>query len=65
MGGVVVDNGVDDFSHRNLFFDDIEEANELLMAMALRVATDHRAVEDVIAASSVALRADEYRWARR
>ena len=32
----------------NLLLDDIEEANtELLMAMALHVAADHRAVEDV------------------
>ena len=27
--------------------DDIEETDELLMAMALHVAADHRAVEDV------------------
>ena len=47
MGGVVVDDGVDRFSHGNLFLDDIEETDELLMAMALHVAPDHRAVEDV------------------
>jgi hypothetical protein len=47
MGGVVVDDGVDRLSHGNLFLDDIEESDELLMAMALHVAADHRAVENV------------------
>ena len=47
MGGVVVDDGVDRLSHGNLFLDDIEETDELLMAMALHVAADHRAVENV------------------
>src|SRR6202035_2901330 len=47
MGGVVVDDGVDRLSRGNLFLDDIEEADELLMAMALHVAADHRAVEDL------------------
>src|ERR1700728_3527007 len=37
MGGVVVDDGVDRLSRRNLFLDDLEEANELLVAMALHV----------------------------
>ena len=47
VGGVVVDDGVDRLSRRDLFLDDIEEANEFLMAMALHVAADDRAVEDV------------------
>src|SRR6202453_797773 len=47
MGGVIVDDGVDRLSRGNLLLDDIEKANELLMAMALHVAADHRAVEDV------------------
>src|ERR1700677_70385 len=47
MGGVVIDDGVDRLPRRNLSFDDIEEADELLMAMALHVAADHRTVEDV------------------
>ena len=47
VGGVVVDDGVDRLSRGNLLLDDIEEADELLMAMALHVAADHRAVEDV------------------
>ena len=47
MGGVVVDDGVDHLSNGNLLLDDIEEAKELLMAMALHVTADHLAVEDV------------------
>ena len=46
-GCVIVDDGVDRLSNGNLLLDDIEEANELLMAMALHVAADHRAVEDI------------------
>ena len=47
MGGVVVDDGVDG-AYGSLFLDDMEETDELLMmAMALHVAADHRAVEDV------------------
>ena len=41
MGGVIADDGVDRLSDGNLLLDDIEEANELLMAMALPVAADH------------------------
>jgi hypothetical protein len=33
MGGVIVDDGVDRLSYGNLFLDDIEETDELLMAM--------------------------------
>ena len=47
VGGVVVDDGVDHLAGGNLLVDDIEEANKLLMALALHVAADHRAVEDV------------------
>ena len=47
VGGVVVDDGVDRLASGNLLLDDIEEANKLLMAMALHGAADHRAVEDV------------------
>ena len=42
-GGVVVDDSVGALSHGNPFLDDIEETDELLMAMALHVAADHRA----------------------
>jgi Queuosine biosynthesis protein QueC len=47
VGGVIVDDGVDCLARGYLLLDDIEEANELLMATALHVAADHRAVEDV------------------
>ena len=45
--GVVVDDGVDRLSGRDLRLDGVEEADELLMAVALHVAADDRAVEDV------------------
>src|SRR5260370_12091827 len=47
VGRIVVDDGVDYFSHRDLLLDRVEEADELLMAMALHVAADDGAVEDV------------------
>ena len=47
VGGVIVEDGVDRLSRRNLLLDGIEEADELLMAMTLHVAADHRAVENV------------------
>ena len=47
VGGIVVDDGMDHFSHRNLRLDRIEEADELLMAVTLHVAADDSAVEDV------------------
>jgi hypothetical protein len=47
VGGVVVDNGVNGLSGRNLLLDDMEKSDEFLLAMTLHVATDHRAVEDV------------------
>jgi hypothetical protein len=40
MGGAVVDDGVDRLPGGNLLLDDIEEANEFLMALALPVAAD-------------------------
>src|SRR5271165_6022997 len=47
VGGVIVDNGMDDFAGRYLGFDGIEEADKLLMAVTLHVAADHAAVENV------------------
>jgi hypothetical protein len=44
---VIVDDCVDHFSRRNLRLDRIEEADELLVPMALHVAADDGAVEDV------------------
>ena len=45
--GVVVEHGVDHPAGGNLALDRVEEANEFLMPMALHVAPDHRAFEDV------------------
>jgi hypothetical protein len=47
VGRIVVDNGVDYFPCRDLLFDLVEEANELLVATTLHVATDDGAVDDV------------------
>ena len=47
VDGVVVDDGVGDFAGRDMCFDGIEKANELLMAMALHVAADDRPVEHI------------------
>ena len=47
VGRIIVDDGMDRLSRRNLLLDGVEEADEFLMAMALHVAADHRAVEHV------------------
>jgi hypothetical protein len=47
VGRIVVYEGVDHFSHRDLLVDRIEEADELLLARALHVAADDGAVKDV------------------
>ena len=47
MSGVVVENGVDDFACGDLSLDGVQEADELLMAVALHVLSDHRAIEHV------------------
>jgi hypothetical protein len=47
VGRVIVDDDVDHFSRRDLCLDRIEEADELLMPMALHVAADDGAIEDV------------------
>ena len=47
MGGVVVEDRVDRLAGGNLALDGVEKADELLMPMALHVAADHCAVEDV------------------
>src|SRR6202171_2832027 len=47
VGRIVVDDGVDHFSHGNLLLDRVEEADKLLMAVALHVAADDSAVKDV------------------
>jgi hypothetical protein len=47
VGGIVVENDVDDLADRNLRLDGVQKSNEFLMTMALHVAADDRAVEDV------------------
>ena len=47
VGCVVVDNGVDFLSRRHLRLDGIEEADELLVPVALHIAADDGAVEDI------------------
>src|SRR5882762_9902274 len=47
VGRIIVDDGVDHFPHRDLLLDRVEEADELLVAMALHIAADDGAVEDV------------------
>ena len=52
VGHIIVDDGVDHF-HRDLLLDRIEEADELLVAMALHVAADDGASRMLRAANSV------------
>ena len=47
VGGVVVEDGVDDLAGGNLALDGVQEADELLMAMALHAAADYGSVEHV------------------
>ena len=47
MGRVVVDDGVDRHSHRHLRLSGVEEADELLVPVALHVAADDGAVEPI------------------
>jgi hypothetical protein len=45
--GIIVEDRMDGVSGGNLAFDRIEEANELLVAMALCVSPDHGSFKDV------------------
>src|SRR5262249_45424712 len=47
VGGVVVDDHVDDLARRHFGLDGIEETDELLMAVALHTAADDLALEHV------------------
>lgn len=47
VGRIVVDDRVDYFPRRDLLLDRVEEANELLVAMALHIAADAGAVDAV------------------
>lgn len=44
---VVIENDVDGFVFRQFRLNGVEEANELLMPVALHVSTDHRSVENI------------------
>ena len=47
VGGIVVDDSVNNFSGRHGALDGIEEANELLVAMPSHATSDHGSVEDI------------------
>ena len=47
VGGVVVEDDVDDLAGRHLGLDGVEEADELLMPVALHAAADDLALEHV------------------
>ena len=47
VGGVVVDDRMDQLAGRHLAFDGIEEADELLVPVSLHAATDHRTFQHV------------------
>ena len=47
VGGIVIENDVDDLTDRNLRLDGVQKSNEFLMTMAMHVAADDRAIEDV------------------
>ena len=47
VGGIIVEDHMDGLGLGNLRLDGVEEADELLMAMALHVLPDDRAVEHV------------------
>src|SRR5690242_5686307 len=47
VGRIVVDDGVDHLSNRDLHLNRIEEADKLLVAMTLHVAANDGAIEDV------------------
>ena len=47
MGGVIVEDYVDQLSSRDLRLDGVEKADELLMAMALHATPDHLTFEHV------------------
>ena len=55
VGGVVVQDHVDQLARRNLALDGVEEADELLVSMTLHAASDHASRRHVQAANSVAV----------
>ena len=53
VGGVVVNDGMDDFSGRDGALDGVEEANEFLVAMPSHAASDHGSSRMLSAANRV------------
>ena len=47
VSGIVIGNGVDQLAYWHAGLNGVEEADELLMPMALHAAADHRAVQHV------------------
>ena len=47
VSGVIVENGVNDLTRRNLDLDGVEKADELLMTVALHIPPSHGSIEDV------------------
>ena len=47
VGGVVVEHNMDDFADRDLRLDRVQEADELLTAVALHTTADDLAFEDI------------------
>ena len=47
VDGVVVEDDVDDLAGRDLCLNGVEEADDLLMPVALHAAPEHGAIEDV------------------
>src|SRR5271154_993482 len=47
VGGIVIENDMDDLTGWNLHLDGIQKSNEFLMTMALHIAADDCAVENV------------------
>ena len=47
MGGVVIEDDVDDLVGRDLSVDHVQKLDELLMPVALHIASDNRPVENV------------------
>src|SRR3546814_2768743 len=47
VGGIVIEDYVNDLARRDFGLDGVQEADELLMAVALHVAADDGSIEDV------------------
>ncbi len=47
VGGVIVDDGVDDFASRHVPFDGVEKANEFLMSMLFHAAPNDRPIKNI------------------